>query len=66
MFLLRKLVGFARFCNYFQESNLGLVFSIFREEVPPPVLRDVEVTFYEGIMTDWGAKYIVCRKGEHR
>ena len=26
----------------------------------------VEITFHEGIMTDWGAKYIVCRKGEHR
>ena len=41
-----------------QESNMGLLFCIFREEV---LLccevgdEVVEVTFHEGIMTDWGA-----------
>ena len=41
-----------------QESNLGLLLYIFREEVPLCCEigdKVVEVTFYEGIMADWGA-----------
>ena len=38
------------------------------EEEPPPLRCEVgdevvEVTFHEGIMTDWGAKYTCAVKG---
>ena len=48
-----------------QESNLGLVFCIFRQV---PLCCEVgdevgEITFYKCIMTDGGAKYTCAVKG---